>query len=284
MAIDTHCHLTLRFEISEIPEVLSRARESGVNGVLLVGYCPVHYRKVGDILDQMGTGASPIPALAGTLGIHPHEADNYGPDHIQALKSELDRPDIVALGETGLDFYRDYASQDGQEKLFRAHVSLAAETGLPLILHSRSAFERTVAILSESSLPNPPGVFHCYGYGAKELETVLELGFFVSFAGNLTYAKADELRRACRLVPPERVMVETDSPFLVPRKAKNSGVRRNEPGHVVETARELARIRCWDFDWMENRLARNVLACFPRLLNINSWSELVKPDDGEVAA
>lgn len=284
MAIDTHCHLTIRFESGEVADVLSRALGNGVRGVLLVGFCPMHYRKVRDILDSMASSASSIPALAGTIGIHPHEADKYGPDDVQAFKQQLDKPDVVAIGETGLDFFRDYADRKKQEQLFRAQVELAGETGLPLILHSRSAFERTAEILSEARLPDPPGVFHCFGYGPKELEKAVEMGFFVSFAGNLTYTRSDDLRRAAAAAPPERILVETDSPFLVPRKAKNKGLRRNEPANVLEVQSELARIRGWERDWTEKRLAENVLECFPRLRSVGGWSELAKTKNGEVAA
>ncbi len=246
MAIDTHCHLTLRFEPYEYAGVLDRAARAGVEGILLVGYCPTHYRRTADILDQFGTGGGRLPALAGTIGIHPHEADKYGPENVGEMRSELERDDIVAIGETGLDFYRDYADRNRQEELFRAQVKLSGETGYPLVIHSRSAFDKTMEIIGGHDLPDPPGVFHCYGYGPKEVDRVLDRGFFVSFAGNLTYPKAEELRSAAARVPKDRFLVETDSPFMVPQKAKNRKVRRCEPALVMETFGKFVELRGWN--------------------------------------
>lgn len=274
MPIDTHCHLTLRFDPGEIAQVLDRALRAGVRGVILVGYCPVHYRKTADILDGFGTGGGTLPALAGTIGIHPHEADSYTPSDIDKLRPELNRPDIVAIGETGLDFFRDYADRNRQEELFRAQARLAADTGFPLVIHSRNAFDRTVAILREVRLPERPGVFHCYGYGPDEVGTLIGMGFFVSFAGNLTYPSTSDLHQASKRVPGDRVLVETDSPFLVPQKAKNRKVKRNEPQFVTETFVRLAELRAWDPIEAESAMIANTLSCFPRLRDIESWSSL----------
>jgi len=276
MPIDTHCHLTLRFEKHEIAGVLDRAAGAGVEGVLLVGYCPVHYRKTAEILDQFGTGGGTLPALAGTAGIHPHEADNYPPDEVEAFRTELEREDIVAIGETGLDFYRDYADRARQKELFRAQVRLASETGRPLVIHSRAAFDETMAILREFDLPDPPGVFHCYGYGPDEIDRVVDMGFFVSFAGNLTYPKAEELAASARRAPENRILLETDSPFLVPHKAKNRKVRRTEPALVMEAFEKLLELRGWNEDRARATLIRNTLECFPRLGGIAPWTALAE--------
>src|SRR3990172_3391933 len=142
MLVDSHCHLTIRFEEHEIPNVLMRAADAGVGGVLLVGYDPPNYRAVAEILTKYGTGGGSIPALAGSIGIHPHEADNYSPADIEFFRDELKRDDIVAIGETGLDFFRDYADRNRQEEMYRAQIRLACETGYPIIIHSRSAFGR----------------------------------------------------------------------------------------------------------------------------------------------
>lgn len=272
MAIDTHCHLTLRFEPYELAGVFDRAMQAGVTGVILVGYCPVHYKATADILDRFGTGGGSIPSLAGTIGIHPHEADKYKPSHIDEFRPALERPDIIAIGETGLDFFRDYAPREKQEDLFRAQVRLSSETGVPLVIHSRSAFDRTIEILSEITLPESPGVFHCYGYGPGEVNRVVEMGFYLSFAGNLTYPAAEDLRKAAKAAPDHRILVETDSPFLVPQKAKNRKVRRCEPAHVTETRDMLAEIRGVSAEKIDSMLNSNVLNCFPRLKTIESWT------------
>ncbi len=274
MVVDTHCHLTLRFEPDELAGVLHNAVDAGVEGVLLVGYCPVHYRRTADILDQFGSGGGSLPALAGTIGIHPHEADNYGPSDIEFFGGELERQDIVAIGETGLDFFRDYADRTRQEDLFNAQVALAAESGYPLVIHSRNAFDRTIEILENYDLPDKPGVFHCYGYGPDEIDKVTGMGFYVSFAGNLTYPKATELHSAARKAPEDRILTETDSPFLIPNKAKNRKVRRCEPANVIETAEKLSEFRGWTLEKTSNIVSVNTLNCFPLLRNIEPWAEI----------
>lgn len=274
MSVDTHCHLTLNFEINEIPMVLTRALNAGVRGVILVGYDPGHYQGVVNILSTFRTGGGPLPALAGTIGIHPHEADRYTPGDVEYFNEELNRGEIVAVGETGLDFFRDYSDRERQKDLFRAQARISSETGYPLIIHSRGAFEDTISILGEYSLPDPPGVFHCYGYGPDELGTVLEMGFYVSFAGNLTYTRAEEIRRACSRVDGEKVLIETDSPFLITQQAKNRKIRRNEPMYVMETMNKLKDLKGWTIEQAGRRLIHNTLNCFPKLKTIESWMQL----------
>ena len=274
MAIDTHCHLTLRFDRDEVPGVLSDACHAGVDGVILIGYCPMHNGKVREILDSIGTGGAGLPALAGTAGIHPHEADKFGTKEVDGLRSHLDKPDIVAIGETGLDFFREYADRSNQENLFRSQVKLASESGYPLVIHSRDAFDRTMDILSEFALPSPPGVFHCFGYGPAEIEKVVAMGFFVSFAGMLTYPQSTEIQEACAKAPIDRILVETDSPFQVPHKAKNRKVSRNEPQYVIETARKAAELRNMEFEDFKKLIKSNTFRCFPKLQGIPSWAAM----------
>ena len=275
MVVDTHSHLSLRFEQYEVAGVLDRASKAGVDGVLMVGYCPMHYARTSELLSMFGTGGGSLPALAGTIGIHPHEADKFGAREVEPFPDALKRDDIVGIGETGLDFFRDYADRDNQEKLFRLQIQLSVDTGYPLVIHSRSAFERTMEILDEYSLPANPGVFHCYGYGPDELKSILNKGFYVSFAGMLTYENADETRRAAMLVPEDRWLVETDSPFMVPRKAKNKKVRRNEPEYVMETFAKMVELRGWDVEKARGMSISNTLSCFPKLKRIESWAGLM---------
>lgn len=274
MSVDTHCHLTLRFDTHEISGVLSRAFDAGVRGILLVGYDPGNYKGVLNILQSYGLGGGSLPALAGTIGIHPHEADKYTSGDLKDFADELLKNEIVAIGETGLDFFRDYADRDKQKGLFRAQAGIAAETGYPLIIHSRAAFDETISILKEFKLPEHPGVFHCYGYGPDELDVVLGMGFYVSFAGNLTYTKAAELHKAAGLVPGDRVLIETDSPFLIPQKAKNRKVRRNEPMYVMETMHKLVELKGWVTEETGLKLIKNTVTCFPGLNFIDSWAQL----------
>jgi len=274
MPIDTHTHLSLRFEQYEVADVLARASAAGVDGILMAGYCPMHYARTVELLTMFGTGGGTIPALAGSIGIHPHEADKFGDAEVKTFPDALERDDIVAVGETGLDFFRDYADRSNQEKVFRHQIQLAVDTGYPLIIHSRSAFERTMEILDDFELGENPGVFHCYGYGPDEMKAILNKGFYISFAGVLTYVKAVETQRTAKLIPEDRLLIETDCPFMVPRKARNRKVRRNEPAYVMETFEKMLELRNWDEKSARKMIISNTLACFPKLNRLESWNSL----------
>lgn len=273
MAIDTHCHLSIRFEPEEVPDVLLNAKKNSVHGVILVGYSPLHNQSVLQTITQLISDRNNYPLLAGTVGIHPHEADKFNQNDVEGLRDYLDSPYIIAVGETGLDFYRDYADRKNQENLFRAHVNLASELAYPLVIHSRNAFANTMDILDAAKLPESPGVFHCYGYGPDELERILAKGFYISFAGVVTYPKSEKLQEACRRTPLNRILVETDSPFQVPQKAKNRNVRRNEPSHVIEVAEKVAFLKNLSYATVAAQLMVNVVECFPKLKKLAPWSE-----------
>jgi TatD DNase family protein len=274
MAIDSHCHLTLRFERNEVPDVLGRAFLAGVKGVILVGYCPMHNARVREILDTIGNGGSGLPALAGTAGIHPHEADKFGNKEVDGLRGYLEKRDVVAIGETGLDFFREYADHNNQISLFRAQIKLASETGYPLVIHSRNAFKETMAILKEYKLPDPPGVFHCFGYGPSEVADILEMGFYIAFAGMLTYPQSKAIQDACGLVPVDRLLTETDSPYQIPQKAKNRKVGKNEPQYVVEVLSKASELHNMRSEELEPIINLNTINCFPRLRDIPQWANL----------
>lgn len=172
------------------------------------------------------------------LGLHPHEAGVVGADDIAALRQLLRHPSAVAVGETGLDYYRDLAPRDRQAEAFRAQRELAAELGLPIVIHTRAADDDTVGALHE--LPDAVRVvLHCFSSTAL-LEPALKHGWYVSFAGNVTYPKARELRWAAARVPADRLLAETDSPYLAPQPVRG---QRNEPAHVVHTLATLADVR-----------------------------------------
>lgn len=274
MLVDSHCHLTIRFERHESPQILANAFSAGVKGIILAGYCPMHNRKTRDLLNWLGTSGSEAPLMAGTAGIHPHEADKFGAADVEALREHLSRPDIVAVGETGLDFFRNYADRKNQERLFSEQVLLASRIGMPLVIHSRDAFQRTVEILDEFELPSPPGVFHCFGYGPEEALRVLEMGFYVSFAGMITWPQSEATREACRVSPLNRILIETDSPFQTPQKQRDKGIKRNEPAYVAEVASAVAEIKGTDTLSVGKITAANVLECFPKLKNVPSWADL----------
>jgi TatD DNase family protein len=238
MLVDSHCHLTdARFE-GDRQDVLLRARAAGVGRILVVASHRADALVVARLLGEAGSG-SDVPRLWGTAGVHPHEAAGARDDDLTAVR-ELARthPRVVAVGETGLDFHYDHSPRDLQEALFRGHMALAEELGLPVVVHSRSADEATARILLEWG-PRVRGVLHCFTGGKELLDTALDLGWMVSFTGIITFKKFDA-KDLVRAVPSDRLMAETDAPYLAPSPHRG---HRNEPAFVGRVVEELAAIR-----------------------------------------
>jgi TatD DNase family protein len=245
--IDTHAHLDA---LEDPAQALSRARAAGVTRVVTIGTGIESCRRVLELAEHE-------EGVLCSLGIHPHEAGEAGEDDLQELRSLLAHPKAVAVGETGLDHFRDYAPRDRQEALFRAQAEIAAELGKPLVVHTRAADEETLAVLG--GLPDETTVvLHCFSSSAL-LEPALEHGWYCSFAGNATYPKAAELRWAAARVPAERILAETDSPYLSPQPVRG---QRNEPANVVHTLRALAEARSEAPEELEARIDANASAAF----------------------
>jgi TatD DNase family protein len=246
--IDTHAHLDALQEPAA--EVLSRAREAGVTRVVSVGSGLASCRATLAI-------AAKEKGVHAALGLHPHQAGQVGDGDVAKLRELFTDSRAVAVGETGLDYYRDYAPRDRQLEVFRAQVALAVELGKALVVHSRAADEDTAAVLAE--LPDDhPVVLHCFS-SVGLLGPALERGYLVSFAGNVTYPKAGELRTAAARVPTERLLAETDSPYLAPQQVRG---RRNEPAHVVHTLAVLAESRGEKPEELERTIDANGEAAF----------------------
>ena len=243
---DTHAHLDA---CTEPPEVLvSRARAAGVERIVSVGSGLESCRETLAIAHRE-------PGVWAALGVHPHQAGDPDAERLDELRALLADERAVAVGETGLDFYRDYAPRDRQRDLFDRQLALAAELGKAVVVHSRAAAGETAAALE---LFSGTVVLHCFS-SPELLEPALERGYFVSFAGNVTYPKAEELREAARQVPPDRLLVETDSPYLSPQPRRG---RPNEPANVVHTAAALAQARGDDPEELAARLDANAAAAF----------------------
>jgi TatD DNase family protein len=240
--IDTHAHLSP----PEADGALARARAAGVDRVLVVATTVEEGR---DALD-LAAGHDGVYAI---LGIHPHNAAAGG--DLAELRRLLGADGAVAVGETGLDYFRDYAPRQDQRRLFEAQLELAAGLGLPVVVHTRAADEDTAAALAGF---DGVVVLHCFSSPAL-LEPALARGWYVSFAGNVTFPKAPELRAAARLVPAERILAETDSPFLAPQPVRG---RPNEPANVVHTLAALARARGEDVAELERQIDANASAAF----------------------
>jgi TatD DNase family protein len=238
MFVDSHAHIDGEEFDADRVEVVARARAAGVGAILNVGTGDPH----GGNFERAVALAEGYEGVYAAAGVHPHDARLYTDEAERRLSGVLESSKrVVALGEIGLDFHYDNSPRDVQREVFARQLRLAMKASLPVIIHSREADEETVEVLREEYACAPRGgVMHCFGGGRKMAEDVLALGFYISFAGNVTFKKADALREVAREVALERLLVETDCPYLSPVPFRG---RRNEPAHVVETARFLAELR-----------------------------------------
>ncbi|HEY3549841.1 MAG TPA: TatD family hydrolase [Gaiellaceae bacterium] len=243
--IDTHAHLTA---LDDADEAIERAAEAGVTRILTVGTDVEDCRRALSLAEQHD-------GVFAILGIHPHEAGTAGENDLAELRELLAHPKAVAVGETGLDWYRDHAPRDDQRSLFAGQLELAAELGKPAVIHTRAADDGTLAGLEGFT---GTVVLHCFS-SPHMLPTAFERGWYVSFAGNATFPKAVDLRLAASQVPAERVFAETDSPYLAPQPVRG---KRNEPANVVHTLAVLARARAEEPAELERQIERNAAECF----------------------
>jgi TatD DNase family protein len=242
--IDTHAHLAP----DEAEEVLARAHAAGVGRVVTVATTIAGAHEALDL-------AALYDGVHASLGIHPHEAGGGEASRLGELRELLGRPGAVAVGETGLDYFRDYAPRDAQRRLFDAQLGLASELAKPVVIHTRAADDDTVEALAGFA---GTVVLHCFSSPAL-LGPALERGWYVSFAGNVTYPKAPELREAAALVPADRLLAETDSPYLAPQPVRGS---RNEPAYVMHTLEALAAARGDDPGDLEAQIDANASTAF----------------------
>jgi TatD DNase family protein len=243
--IDTHAHLAA---LADPDAVVARAAEAGVTRILGVGTDVEDCRRM-LLLAEAHDGVFAI------LGIHPHEAGVATDDDLAELRRLLEHPKAVAVGETGLDWFRDYAPRDDQLRLFAAELELAAELGKPVVIHTRAADEDTLAALADHE---GTVVIHCFS-SPRLLPAALKRGWYVSFAGNASFPKAVDLRLAATLVPADRILAETDSPYLAPQPVRG---KPNEPAYVMHTLAALAHARGEEPDALERQIDANATACF----------------------
>jgi TatD DNase family protein len=192
------------------------------------------------------------------VGRHPHETARFGAAELDAIERAAADEDARAIGETGLDYYRDYAPRDDQRRAFEAQLELAARAGLPVVIHTRAAEDDTFAVLREHAAALPAVVLHCFS-APDRLDECVERGYLCSFAGNVTYPKAGDLQGAARELPAELLLVETDSPYLSPQPLRG---KRNEPANVVHTARHVAELRGVSYEELERTVEANAARVF----------------------
>ncbi len=248
--IDTHCHLADKRFDKDRDHVFDRARVAGVTHFVEIAYAP-------HILPRAFDLAARHPTLFLAVGVHPSESGKVPREWLEELRAAARHPRVVAIGETGLDFYRDYAPRADQEWWFRAQVALADELGLPVVIHQRSALEDTLAIL-EAHRPAAGGVLHCFDDGPAAAERARAIGFKLGIGGCVTYGHA-ELDEAVRTVPADMLVLETDAPYLEPEPRT---LRRNEPGLLTRLLPRLAELRGWDPHETDRITTANARALF----------------------
>jgi TatD DNase family protein len=255
MLIDSHCHLNYKGLVEDQQNVLERARAAGVGTMLNIATRESEWDMV------LGT-ATREPDVWATVGIHPHEADEHPHIDTARLVARAAHPRVVGIGETGLDYYYDHSDRARQQASFRAHIAAARETGLPLIVHTRDAEADTLSILrDEMGRGAFPGVIHCFTASAEFAERALDLGLHISLSGIVTFKNARDLQATAAKIPAERLLIETDSPFLapVPHRGKTC-----EPAYVTDTARFLADLRGISVDELGALCSRNFFELFAK--------------------
>jgi len=231
--VDSHAHLDSEDFAPDLPEVLQRARVAGVDRILTVGCLTAESESAARVLELLASQ----PDLLGAAGVHPHDAKCFTPEMGEKLISLLAHPKIVGLGEIGLDFHYDYSPRDQQRDAFRQQLRIAQALQKPVIIHTREADEETRQILSEELQSAAAGVLHCFTSDEKTAEFALGLGFYISFGGIISFRNADRLRAIARQIPSDRLLIETDCPYLAPVPYRG---KRNEPSFVVRVAEVLA--------------------------------------------
>jgi len=237
--IDTHCHLTFEQLVSDIDAVIARSIAAGVNRWITVGTDPDQNQKAIAL-------AKKFDNMYAAIGIHPHDAKDVTGQAIRQLHALAQDKKVVAIGETGLDFYYDHSPRDQQADVFAKHLQLAGELDLPVIIHSREAFDETMKILQKTGPDPKKVVFHCFSGSPEQAKIVLDRGFYISFTGIVTFKNAESIRHAAKLVPLDKLMLETDCPYMSPEPMRKQ--RINEPALMVHTAKFLADLRGMEFD------------------------------------
>ena len=255
MLIDSHCHLEYKGLVEDQAAVLDRARTAGVGGFLSISTRQREW-------DQVVATAERESDVWASVGIHPHEADGHADLGEAALLAATEHPRVIAIGETGLDYYYDHSDRQTQQALLRRHIAVARESGLPLIVHTRDAEDDTAAILREEMEQGAyPALIHCFTASAEFARRMLELGLTISLSGIVTFKNAKDLQAIAADLPEDRILVETDSPFLAPIPHRG---RPCEPAFVADTARFVADLRGVSPEHLAEITTRNFARLFTK--------------------
>ncbi|KAB2886245.1 MAG: TatD family deoxyribonuclease [Pseudorhodoplanes sp.] len=256
MIVDSHCHLDFPDFANELDAIVARARAQGLTRMVTISTRARQLQRLLDICAR-------FPDVYCSVGTHPHHAHEELDIDAAKLEALAAGEKVVAIGEAGLDYHYDNSPREAQEQGLRAHIAAARATGLPLVIHSRDADDDMAKILEEESARGPfPAVLHCFTGGCDLAERGIALGHYVSFSGILTFKKSDALREIAAALPADRILVETDAPYLAPGPFRG---KRNEPGYVVETAKVLAAIRGVSYEAMARQTTENFFRLFSKV-------------------
>lgn len=259
MLVDSHCHLDFKDFADELDDVVERARAAGIGCMLTI--CTRLER-----LERNLAIVERFPDVYLAVGVHPHEADAEGDVTVDRLVEVASHPKVVGIGETGLDFHYTYSDPKMQEASFRTHIRAARQAGLPFIVHTREADEDTRRILADEGVGDPErpvsGLLHCFSSGSDLADAAVGMGLYVSFSGMLTFNRSEDIRSVARTLPAERLLVETDAPYLAPTPKRG---KRNEPAYVAYTAARLARERGMSEPDLHRQTTENFFRLFSKI-------------------
>lgn len=254
--VDSHCHLDFPEFAPELDEVVARARDAGVGTMVSISTKLSTFPAVRAVAERYEN-------IFCSVGVHPHDAETEGQDVTSELLIDLATHEkVVGIGETGLDFYYEHSPRAEQEAVFRHHITAARATGLPLIVHTREAEADTIRILTEEMQAGAfSGLLHCFTSGPELADAAIDLGFYISFSGIITFKKAGDLRAIAERLPVDRILIETDAPFLAPIPHRG---KRNEPAFVAHTAALLAEVRGVSVEEIAATTTQNFFRLFKR--------------------
>jgi TatD DNase family protein len=256
MLIDSHCHLDFPDFGSEIEAIVGRARVAGIGRMVTIS---TRIKRQNDLLAI----AERFPDVFCSVGTHPHHAHEERDVGVTEIVTHTRKNKVVAIGEAGLDYFYDNSPREAQERCFRNHIAASRETGLPLVIHTRDADADTANILEQEMGKGAfPAVLHCFTGGPELARRAIALGLYISFTGILTFKKSEDLRAIAASLPADRILVETDAPYLAPGKFRG---KRNEPAYVVETAKTLADVRKVSFDVISRQTTENFFRLFAKV-------------------
>lgn len=252
MLIDTHVHVNAKQFKDDREEVIQRAAAAGVTKMIVVGFDEETIRLAMEIVEEHAH-------IYAAVGWHPVDAIDWKDEYISWLKELADHPKVVALGEMGLDYHWDTSPKDVQQEVFRKQIRLAKEIDMPIIIHNREATADVIRILQEENAKEVGGIMHCYSGTVAEVQDCLDMNFYISLGGPVTFKNAKEVKEVAKMVPLDRLLIETDAPYLAPHPYRG---KRNEPAYVRLVAEEIARLREMDLEELAQITTKNALQFF----------------------